>query len=284
VPHLRIWHRRSTTHLISLERRWSPAAEAYRALRTSIMFSAAVEGSKVIMVTSSGQGEGKTTTAANLSVVLAEAGKRVIIVSADLRKPRLAKFFHMATERDKGVTNVVSGEVELDDALQTTSVENLLLLGSGPIPGRPTDMLFSAAFAELIASLKSRADFVILDTTPLLLVADALTLSKLADTILFVADSSSTSRAAVASCRKELARAHTPVMGAVMNNFQTSKTVEYGTYSLRRYRYGYRQRRLLGEGLDGNGSGPPKATSTNEGADPVTMTGAGSERSKNDPA
>jgi capsular exopolysaccharide synthesis family protein len=278
VPHLRIWHRRSTTHLISLERRWSPAAEAYRALRTSIMFSAAVEGSKVIMVTSSGEGEGKTTTAANLSVVLAEAGKRVIIVSADLRKPRLAKFFHMANERDKGVTNVVSGEVELDDALQTTSVENLLLLGSGPIPERPTDMLFSAAFADLIASLKSRADFVILDTTPLLVVADALTLSKLADTILFVADSSSTSRAAVASCRKELARVHTPVMGAVMNNFQTSKTVEYGTYSLRRYRYGYRLRRPPGGGPEGNGASPSTTPLPERVGEPVAATEARAER------
>lgn len=284
VPHLRIWHRRSTTHLITLERRWSPAAEAYRALRTSIMFSAAVEGSKVIMVTSSGEGEGKTTTAANLSVVLAEAGKRVIIVSADLRKPRLAKFFHMATEQERGVTNVVSGEIALDDALQTTTVENLLLLGSGPIPGRPTDMLFSTNFAELIASLKAKADFVILDTTPLLVVADALTLSKLADTILFVADSSSTSRAAVASCRKELARAHTPVMGAVMNNFQTSKTVEYGTYSLRRYRYGYRLRRPQGGDPEGNGAGPIKRPSTAPEAEPLAVADVGVERSKNDPA
>ena len=241
VPHLRPWHRRSSTHLVTLERRWSPAAEAYRSLRTSILFTASLEGTKAILVTSPGQGEGKTTTAANLSIVLAEAGKKVILVSADLRKPRLGRFFNLP-EQTKGLTNVLDGETDVAGALQETTVPGLQLLSSGPIPGRPTEMILSAAFEQLMDDLRSRADFVIVDTTPLLLVADAMELSRVADKILFVTDSVSTSRAAVMSARKELAQMETSVIGAVMNNFEASKTVEYGEYSHRRYRYGYRRR------------------------------------------
>jgi capsular exopolysaccharide synthesis family protein len=252
VPHLRSWRRRKTTHLVTIEKRWSPSAEAYRALRTSILFTASLDGTKAILVTSPGEGEGKTTTAANIAIVLAEAGRRVILVSADLRKPRLGRFFHLG-EQATGVTSVLDGEAELEDALQETGVAGLQLLSSGPIPGRPTEMILSEPFERLMEDLRARAEFVILDTTPLLVVADAMELSRLVDKILVVTDSVHTSRAAVSSSRKELAQLETSVLGAVMNNFSASKTVEYGEYSHRRYRYGYRRRREIDTSLNGEG-------------------------------
>jgi capsular exopolysaccharide synthesis family protein len=255
VPHLRSWHRRSSTHLVTIEKRWSPSAEAYRALRTSILFTASLDGTKAILVTSPGEGEGKTTTAANIAIVLAEAGRRVILVSADLRKPRLGRFFRL-NEQGPGLTSVLDGEAELDGALQETGVGGLRLLSSGPIPGRPTEMILSEPFERLMQDLRDRADFVILDTTPLLVVADAMELSRLVDKILVVTDSIHTSRAAVSSSRKELAQLETSVLGAVLNNFSASKTVEYGEYSHRRYRYGYRRRREIDTSLNGEAAEP----------------------------
>jgi capsular exopolysaccharide synthesis family protein len=173
----------------------------------------------------------------------------VILVSADLRKPRIGRFF--GTGEGRGLTNVLDGELPLDVALQPTKVEGLRLLPSGTIPGRPTEMLLSEPFERLMQGLRDRADFVILDTTPLLVVADAMELSRLVDKILVVNDSVHTSRAAVSSARKELAQLETSVLGAVLNNFSASKTVEYGEYSHRRYRYGYRRRRQPEPELNG---------------------------------
>jgi capsular exopolysaccharide synthesis family protein len=256
IPHLGEWLRRQTTHLVTLEKRWSPAAEAYRALRTMVMFNAATEGRKVTMVTSCGEGEGKTTTSANLAVVLAEAGKRVILVSADLRKPRIATFFGLV-EKERGITDVLSGEVDVDHAVQDTMVPGLQLIPSGPIPGRPTEMLLSPAFEALMSELRARADFIVMDITPLLVVADAKEVARLTDQIIFVADAKSTSRAALTRARKELAQMDTPVVGAVLNNFKASRTVEYSEYSHRRYRYGYRRKR--GADASTNGSAPTEA-------------------------
>jgi capsular exopolysaccharide synthesis family protein len=195
---------------------------------------------KAIMVVSPGAGEGKTTTAANLALVLADAGKRVVLVSADLRKPRIHQFFDLAN--DIGLSTVLAGEAEPWEAILDPGVENLRVLLSGPVPGRPAEMLQSEQMGEVMTGLREVADFVIVDTAPVLLVTDALALAPLVDGVLFVADAENTSRSAVAHSREQLEQVGATLIGSVFNNFDPSKARGYryqGYYAPYRYRYGY---------------------------------------------
>jgi len=216
----------------------SAVSEAYRTLRTSVMFSALQKGGKTIMVVSATAGEGKTTTAANLAVSLADAGKRVILVSADLRKPRVHRFFGL--ENTVGLSNVLAGEVKPWEALQDPKVDNLRVMASGGIPARPAELLQSEQMGELIVELREVADFVILDTAPILLVTDALALAPLVDGVVFIADSQGTTRGAVAHARENLEQVNAPILGAALNNFDPSKgrSYYYPYYYPYRSRYG----------------------------------------------
>jgi capsular exopolysaccharide synthesis family protein len=247
IPKISGWRRKQEAKLVTLQEPKSAAAEAYRTLRTSVLFAAVQRGLRTIMVVSPGAGDGKTTTAVNLAVVLADAGKRVILVSADLRKPRINQFLELTN--DVGVTSVLAGEVKPWDALQTPNVENLRVLEAGPVPNMPAELLASEAMGELVADLREVADFVILDTAPVLLVADALALSPLVDGVLLVADAESTSRSAVVNAREQLDQVGAPLFGAVLNDFDPSKAraYNYGGYYGYRQRYGFQ----YGGGYDG---------------------------------
>jgi capsular exopolysaccharide synthesis family protein len=257
IPKISGWRRKQEARLVTLAEPKSAAAEAYRTLRTSVLFASVQRGLRTIMVVSPGAGDGKTTTAANLAVVLADAGKRVILVSADLRKPRINQFFGLANE--VGVTSVLAGEVKPWDALQSPTVENLRVLEAGPVPNMPAELLASEAMGELVADLREVADFVILDTAPILLVADALALSPLVDGVLIVADAESTSRSAVTNAREQLDQVGAPLFGAVLNDFDPSKArayPNYGGYYGYRQRYGYQ----YGAGYDGGTAAPEGET------------------------
>jgi tyrosine-protein kinase len=237
IPKVPGWRKKQEPKLVTMEQPKSAVSEAYRTLRTSIQFAAVQRGLKMIAVTSAGAGEGKTTTAANLAVTLADANKRVILVSADLRKPRIHQFFKMSNER--GVSSALIGEVKPWEALKDPQVENLRILTSGPIPARPAELLQSEQMGELLMELREVADFVIIDTAPVLLVADALALAPLVDGMLFVADAEATSRTALAHAREQLEQVDAPIIGCVFNNFDPSKakSYAYGAYSVYRYRY-----------------------------------------------
>ena len=238
IPRVPGWRRQQGIKLITLDQPKSATAEAYRNLRTSITFAAAQRGMKVLMVASPSAGEGKTTTAANLAVVLADAKKRVVLVSADLRKPRIHKFFGLSN--DSGLSKVLSEETKSWEALQNPSIENLRIMASGPPPSRPAELLQSEQMGSLIAELRQVADFVILDTAPVLLVADALALVPLVDGVLFVSDADGTSRGAVAHAREQMDQVNAPVIGAILNNFDPTRARYYGYYyGYRGYRYRY---------------------------------------------
>jgi non-specific protein-tyrosine kinase len=240
IPKIPGWRNKHEVKLIVRDQPKGGIAEAYRTLRTGVSFLAATRGLKVIMVASPGAGEGKTATAANLGLILADAGKRVVLVSADLRKPRLHRFFGM--ENTTGLSPVLSGDAQPWEAILDPQIENLRILLSGPVPARPAELLQSEAMGEVIAGLKEVADFVILDTAPVLLVADALALSPFVDGCLLVADAEHTTRGAVAHAREQLEQVGTPIVGSVLNNFDPSKAKaypSYGYYSAPSYRYGY---------------------------------------------
>ena len=242
IPKVPGWRNKHDARLVTREQPKSGVAEAYRTLRTGISFLAAQRGLKVIMITSPAAGEGKTTTAANLALVLADAGKRVVLVSADLRKPRIHRFFGLQNEI--GLSSVLAEEIQPWEAILDPGVENLRLLLSGPVPSRPAELLQSDQMSEILAGLREVADYVVIDTAPMLLVADALALGPLVDGVLFVADSEHTSRSAVAHSREQLEQVGAPVIGSVLNNFDPSKAKAYRHYGYygpyRGYgRYGY---------------------------------------------
>jgi capsular exopolysaccharide synthesis family protein len=233
VPRIESWRNRKQARLVSLEEAYDPATEAYRVLRPVLLTAAADRGEKVIMVVSPTAGDGKTTTVANLGVVLAQTDRRVTLVSADLRRPRLHEFFGMPME--PGVTDVLMGRLPWQEAVRDShATSGLRVLPAGKTPERPAEILQSGKMRRLLDELRDSADFVLLDCPPILPVADSLELAPLVDAVLFVADARSTTRQAVIQARTQLAHMRVRVMGAVLNGVDPKNTRSgYG------YGYGY---------------------------------------------
>ena len=214
---------------IALSRPADPAVEAYRSLRTSVQFIGFERDTQVIEVTSAVPGEGKTTTASNLAVVLSQTGSSVVLVDADLRKPRVHELFAITTST--GLTDVLLGD-SIDGALQIVD-ENLSVLIAGRVPPNPSEMLSGSRMANLVASLKSRFDYVVIDTPPVLPVSDAVALSRHVDGVLVVAQSRRTSLPQLRHALANLERVSAPVLGIVLNRAKQGGNRSDG------YGYGY---------------------------------------------
>ncbi|MFN2490078.1 MAG: polysaccharide biosynthesis tyrosine autokinase [Actinomycetota bacterium] len=221
VPRIHNWKNADDSPVVTMAEPKSAAAEAYKTLRTSVLFASAQRGLETLMVSSANAQEGKSATTANLGVALAQSGKRVILVSADLRKPRLHRFFK--AQNGMGLTNVLAGEKNALEVLNWVGVENLRLLPSGPVPGNPAELLGSDAMETLLRELQEAADFVVIDAAPVLPVADAMTLTPLVDAVLFVADARRTTRGSIDQARQQLDQVNARVIGTVLNNFDPSK-------------------------------------------------------------
>lgn len=239
IPQVSSWRRRNEAPVVTLSEPRSAAAEAYRTLRTSLLFAAAQRDAKTILITSPHAGEGKTATSANLAVVLAQARKRVLLLSADLRKPRLHRFF--SVPNDVGLTSVLIGEAKPWEAVLDVGFESLKLVPSGPVPGNPAELLGSDAMGRLLAQFREVADFVILDSAPALVVADALTVAPFVDAALFVADAENTTRGAVVHGRGQLEQVNAKLLGAVLNNFDPAKARTSPYYYSYYYSYRYEE-------------------------------------------
>ena len=193
------------------------AVEVYRGLRTNIQFLGLDRPIKVIQITSSLPGEGKTTTATNLAVVLAQAGRRVALVDADLRRPRVHEVF--AVPQNPGVIDLLVGEpFELvSNQLDLGGGTALNVTPSGTVPGNPGELLSSQRARDLLRELSTKFDYVIVDSAPILPVADSLALASGVDAVVFVAQAKRTSRRNVAEAIERLGRVHAPVIGLVLN-------------------------------------------------------------------
>ncbi|HEY73778.1 MAG: capsular biosynthesis protein [Chloroflexi bacterium] len=203
--------------LITLTDPRSPAAEAYRTLRTNLTFAALDKPIETLLVTSPAPGEDKSTVLANLAVTMAQGERNVILVDADLRRPSLHEIFGVANER--GLTTMVVEEAALDDPpLLDTGVDNLQLMPSGPLPPNPTDILGSRRMEEAIARLKTRADVVLFDAPPVVAVTDAAVLGTKVDGVLLVVCAGRTRREHTQRARELLERGHVRIVGAVLNN------------------------------------------------------------------
>lgn len=232
IPEVPSWRDRQRPYLVVTEAPRSPAAEAYRTLRTSILVAAAARGIKSLMVVSAMAGEGKTTTAANLAVVLGQADKRVVLISADLRRPRLHEFFGLASS-ERGLSDVLGGTRRVWESLRSGKVDNLWVMSSGKIADQPTELLQSETMRQLLADQREVVDFIILDCPPVLAVADALVLAPMVDAVLFVADAEKTPRGAILQARAQLDQVGARLLGSVLNGVEGggSGYAYYGQYA-----------------------------------------------------
>lgn len=204
---------RRTKPLILFESDRSPFANAFRELRINLRFLQIAEGPRVLVVTSAVPAEGKTMTAVNLSLALAEAGHDVVVVDGDLRRPGVAACFGLAG--GAGLSDVLSGAASLRDSLRETGFDHLTALASGAIPGNPTELLESRTTKETLVELGAQFDYVIVDS-PSLLVKDAAILAASAQGVLIVARSGKTRRKQLADAIHTLRRAGAPLLGSVL--------------------------------------------------------------------
>ena len=224
---------KSGYELIALDTK-AQAAEAFRSLRTNVDFAMGERPHYSFLVTSSLPSEGKTFIASNLAIVIAQAGKNVILVDGDLRHPNIHRAF--STSRDAGLTTVLMGKASVQDVLRPTDVPGLRLLLTGPLPPNPSEILDSDRMRQVLTDLKQMADVVILDSPPLLPVTDPSVLAGMVDGVLLVVDSTSAKRTALSHACEDLAKVNGKLIGAVVNKITPQGG--YGHYG--RYRYYYR--------------------------------------------
>jgi succinoglycan biosynthesis transport protein ExoP len=230
TPALRSW-RRQQTLIVVVTDPTSPAAESYRSLRTSLQFARQEGELGCLVVTSPGAAEGKTATLANLGVVFAQAGERVVLVSCDLRRPRIGAFFGL--DERAGLTSVLLGEQTLDQAvLPVPHFDRLCLLPAGPVPN-PAELLNGPRARDIFAELRKRFDLVLIDSPPVLPVTDAAILSRYADATLIIAAAGQTRRGDLHRAAEKLNRVGATILGIVLN--KVSRHSDYGYYGYQPY-------------------------------------------------
>jgi capsular exopolysaccharide synthesis family protein len=212
--------------LITLAEPRSAAAEAYRALRTNLMFSSVEKPITTLLVSSPAESDGKSTLIANLAVTFAQGGHKTILVDSDLRKPSQYDIWGIGNER--GLTTMMLEDGALaNPPLVSVGVDNLQVLPSGPLPQVPADLLASQRMNEIIGVLKARASFVLFDSPPVLAVTDAALLGSKLDGVLLVVRAGHTRREHTVRAKQALERVHARIVGAVLSNAPKESTGKY---------------------------------------------------------
>jgi non-specific protein-tyrosine kinase len=231
----------------------SPETEAYRTLRTNIQFSSVDKPIRTLIVTSAGPSEGKSTTAANLAVVMAQTGQKVILIDTDLRRPVVHKTF--GVPNNVGITTALLAgqDLDLEAYIQPTDIESLSVITSGPIPPNPSELLGSHRMAHVIAELAKVADLVIFDTPPVLVVTDASVLGRQVDGVLLVADAGGTREQALAQAVGEMQKTGGNVLGVALNRLDSRSRGYYYYYYYYYYTDEGGQRRRRADSSNGGG-------------------------------
>jgi polysaccharide biosynthesis transport protein len=232
TPVVQSWRRQQKPLTVVVTDPTSPAAESYRSLRTSLQFVRQEGQLRNILVTSPAAAEGKTATLANLGVVFAQAGERVVLVSCDLRRPRIGAFFGL--DERAGLTSVLLGEKTLEQVvLPVPDFDRLSLLPAGPVPPNPAELLNSARVQDVFATLRDHFDLVLIDSPPVLPVTDAAILSRYADATLMLVAAGQTRRGDLQRAVEKLDQVGAKILGLVLNKVSRQTGRGYG------YSYGY---------------------------------------------
>ena len=234
----------------------SMAAECCRSIRTNILFMSPDHPMRTMVITSPSPQEGKTTTAINLAVTMAEAGGRVLLIDTDMRRPRLHRSF--AVPNQVGISTVIVGKSTLDEAIKSTDVPNLDVLPCGPTPPNPSELLHTERFAQVLEDCKTRYERIILDSPPTSAVTDPAVLGNLADGVILIVKGASTTREAAAHARRQLISAKCRLLGVIVNEIDFSNPAYgYQYYYYQNYsRYGY----AYGSGPTTEGTPAPEQT------------------------
>jgi succinoglycan biosynthesis transport protein ExoP len=209
-------------------------AESCRTIRTNVLFSTTDDGGQSIVVTSSGPGEGKTVVASNLALALAQTGQRVLLVDADMRRPRVQEVF--AVGQEPGLSNLLVGDAKMSEAIRPVPGTGLSLLPAGRIPPNPAELLGSKRFEDCVAALKSEFAWVVIDTPPVMAVTDAPIVAHIANGVLFVVGSEMTGCSVAQTAVEQLSDAGARMIGAVLNRVDLDHN---GYYYSRYYRREY---------------------------------------------
>ncbi len=218
--------------LVTQHGTYSALGEAYRNLRTALLLSRAGAPPKVTLVTSALPSEGKTVTAVNSAAMLAQLGARVLLIDADMRRPRCHRVLDL--DNHLGLTEVLTGVRDLHDLIRPTTVDNLFILSSGSVPPNATELVGSSKMHQVVAQLQQIYDYIVIDSPPVMPVSDALLLSTIADGVLLVTDASSTPKQQVKAARARLEYARAKIFGTVLNKVKLHHS-EYQYY----YHQGY---------------------------------------------
>ena len=213
----------------------APVSEAYRTLRTNLQFSKVDKELQVLLVTSSGPKEGKSTTAANLAIAMAQAGKKVALVDADLRRPVIHSIFGL--KKDEGMTNYLMGLIDFKTMLKPTFLENLFLATSGALPPNPSELLASRKMEDLLQKFRDQFDIVVIDSPPVIAVTDAVILSTKVDGTILVVSSGQTDRDALARAHTLLDTVDSNLLGTLLNGVNVEGM--YGSYYYYYYHHYY---------------------------------------------
>lgn len=221
--------------LIALEDPKNPLVESYRALRTNLRYLDVENNQKSIVVTSAGPGEGKSTTAVNLAIVMADAGARVVLIDADLRKPKVAMM--LGIEGSVGLSDLLIGRVNFEDALQQWGRKQLFVLPSGRIPPNPSELLGSSAMEKTLEALAAHFDYIIIDSPPTLVVTDAAILSTRTGGAVVVSAAGKTRKDELADAFDTLENVDGRVLGVIATMVPTKgpNSYNYGAYSYKSY-------------------------------------------------
>lgn len=214
-----------------------PIADDYRTVRTSILMSRAEAPPKVIAMTSSLPVEGKSSTLVNLAVAFSQLDKKVLVIDSDLRKPRLHRIFKIRNLG--GFSGYLTGKLDLNDAIQMTAVKNIWLLPSGPMPPNPSELLNSSKMKEMLETVKSIFDVILLDTPPVLASIDALIVSTLVDSTVLVMKAGEITQKPFTTAVEELKRANAKVSGVIFNGLKAREGKYFYRSNYPYYRYGY---------------------------------------------
>lgn len=206
----------------------STVSEQYRMIRSNIMFSGVDKEIKKLVVTSAAPSAGKSTTAANIAVAYAQAGKNVLLIDGDFRKPTVQYTFE--TKNVFGLSNLITDQINIDQAFQNPQVENLSIMTSGPIPPNPSELLASKRFKELLSNLEEYFDMIIIDTPPVLAVTDAVIMSTLVDGTILVTNVEINNRHHLLKAKEVLQKSNANILGIVLNNVEKSSEDDYYYY------------------------------------------------------